>query len=1094
MKLIFELVVQDAKLDQQIDALKADLRDINKELKQVDQNSTAFESLTDEAIATRVEIKKLTEQQKELKKEFQANNVPTDSLAGLRLEYSKLVEQITRLSKAERESDAGKKLVANAAAVKNEINGIQESVGNFTGSVGNYKGGILAASEALGTFGGSLSGQTQLLQQAVGIFENGGAAAKKFFDVTKAGGQSFRDNVASFREYLGSLRESKKVAEEAAESQGEVAEVVDAVAGGGEAAGKGLAESAKGAGLLSKAGNVLGGVLKGLGIGLIITLIVGLIGVFQRFAPVIDFVEQVVDGLSAAFDVLVSRAAKVFTAFGKVFSGDFSGAFNDVSDAVSGLGDQMASAAVAAAGLRKEMQDLEDAQKDFELQTAKTEAAVARLTVSLKDRTKSDAERLKIAADITKLETDNLAQKTALIDKEIDIEKRRLLLTGQVTQAQADQIAAGNFALARQLEDEFKLKADQTDRIRELLIQRTRAEGESATLLERIENRRNQILDDAANRRKAADDKAKAAADKRQKELEAQIARINELQKSIRDLDASTITNDFDRQATEIENKRADALAKVEQSRAALTKKIAEQKGVLTEADRRELELISEQTASIIAAYDLQAKAVETNRQKALDKQRSELEQLAVEVTALAEENAARLAQAESEILNTDFAKQRTELLAVLNERKKELTEQLIDGDISQKKFQEESRKAQEAYNIGSVDLERKRAAEIKRINDELENARIEAAKAALAVRLAAIDTETQNEIEALREKAKAEGGDAGAAIEQTKLRAIQQRTAAEQEFQNSVRAATDANTQAQLDAADAVNAADEKVHEDKLARLEKEKEKRKELNDALIEASQTIAGAVFEIERNRIDQQAKKQTEALDAEFAKRREAAAGNVDQLAKLDAEYQKRKEAIEKEAARKRKKVAVTEAIVQGALAVVKALPNLILAALTAVATAAQIAVINSQTFAAGGIPRFKKSGMFGGRPHSAGGTKGRFDDGTNIEVEKDEIFVILNKRASRQLARLSQFNYEHGGRRFADGGALDFTPQFVLDGRSGGSQLVVVQSEFTDEQIQLFADTVANKTAVQTGKSVVAGLDERNRTAEREKVMEENSQV
>ena len=1095
MKLIFELVVQDNKAAVQLDLLKGNLREINKELKLVDQDSKAFQSLVEEAATTRTEIKKLTDQQKELRKEFQAATVPTDSLAGLRIEYSKLVEQITKLTKAERESDAGKKLIANAGAVKNEINEIQESVGNFTGSVGNYKGGILAASEALGIFGGTLSNQTQLLQTAVSVLETGGAAAKKFYDITKAGGQAFRDNVAQFREYLSGLRDSKKASDEAAKSQGDVADAVEEVADGGEAAGKGLAESAKGAGLLSRAGGALGGVLKGLGIGLIITLVTSLIGVFTRFAPVIDFVEQVVDGLSAAFDVLVSRAAKLVTAFGKFFSGDFSGAFDDVGDAVSGLGAQMVEAAAAAAALRKEMQDLEDAQKDFELTTARNEAAVAKLTVALKDRTKSDSDRLKLAAQITKIETNNLNEKTALIDKEIDIERRRLLLTGQVTKEQADQIAAGNFVLARQLEDEFKLQADQTDRIRELLIKRTQAEGESAVLLERIDNRRNAILEDRQARQERAAQKAAASAEKEAKALEAQIARIRDLEKSIRDLDASTITNDFERQAVEIENKRAEALAKVGEARDVLTKKIAEQKGVLTEADKKELALISEQTGSIIAAYDLQQDALSEARDRAVEKQKAELAALTLDIAQLAEENAQRLAEAESEIANADFAQQRNELLAVLNERKKALTEQLIDGSISQKKFKEEYLREQEAFNVGNLELERKRASEIKRINDELESARIEAAKAALAVRLAAIEAETETEIQAAKDRAKSEGGDAGAAIDAIKLKAIEKRTTAELDFDKTVRDATEANKQAQLAAIKDVDAANEKTHQDQIARIEDEKERRKRLRDAIIEATQTIAGAAFEIERNRIDQQATAQTAALDKEFEQRRELAQGNTAELEALDKEYQKRKEAIEKEAAQKRKRLAVTEAIIQGALAVVKSLPNLLLAAVTAVATAAQVAVINSQTFAQGGIAQFRKAGMFKGRSHAQGGVNGYFSDGTRVNVEKDEVFVILNKRASRELAGLSEHNYRHGGRRFDAGGSLDFTPQFPIPNESGQGQIVIIaRAEVSDESVEKMAREIADKTSTKTQNAVVAGLDERNRTAERELLMEESRQV
>lgn len=1094
MKLIFELVVQDVNVSAELAKQKQLVKELTKELAGVDAGAEGFTELADRLAAARTQVADLTEQQKSLNREFKAAQVPTDSLAGLRLEYAKLTEQISKLSAAERNSEAGQALIKNAAAVKGEINDIQESVGNFTGNVGNYKGGILAASDAILQFGGNLGAQSGILQTAIGVFESGTAGAKKFGETLKTGAASFRENVGQFREYLSSLKDTKKANAEAAESTGEISDAVAAVAEGGTNASKGLTESARGAGLFSRAGTILKTVLQGLGIGLIISLIVGLISVFQRFAPVVDFVEQVVAGLSAAFDVFVSRVARVATAFGKFFTGDFSGAFSDIGDAVSGVGDAMVAAAFAAAQLKKEMQDLEDAQKDFELTTARTEAAIARLSVSLKDKTRSDADRLKIADKITKLETANLAEKTALIDKEIEIEKRRLLLNGQLTQQQVDQIAAGNFALARELEDQFLLQQDQADRIRTLLIARTKAEGESATLLERVENRRSAILDAAAERQKAAREKQRAAAEKAARDLEAQIKRINELQNSIRDLDAATITNDFDRESVEIENKRAASLQKVTEARDALVKKIAEQKGVLSAADQRELDLISEQTASINAAYDLQQKTVTKNREQAVADQLRDLAALSSEVQNLAAENAAALARAESEIVNTGFVEKQRELEAVLVERKRALSEQLEAGTISQKRFKDEYLKTQEAFNVGTLQLERDRAAAVTEINAKLEQSRIDAARVALNVRLQAIEQETNAEIESARERAAATGGDATSTVEALKLLAIEQRISAEQEFNDAARAATDERVKNETAAVDAVNNADQKVHEDKLARIEEEAAKRRELNQQLLDASGTVAGAIFEIERNRIDQQRDAAIEALDTEFTKRREAAAGNADQLAKIELEYQKRKEQIEKEAARKRKRNAITEAVIQGALAVVKALPNLVLAALTAVATAAQIAVISSQQFAQGGIAQFRKSGIFGGKRHAQGGTKGVFDDGTQVEVERDEMFVILNRRASAELRKLSAFNARHGGRRFADGGVLDFTPQFgsTLDGTSGGAVFVV--AEFTDEQIDIMAGRIADRNATETRKAVVAGLDDRNRTAERQTIMDENREV
>lgn len=1100
MKLLFELVVQDAGIATKLELLRANLRDINKELRQVDQDSKAFASLSEEATQTRIEINKLTAEQKALNKEFQAATVPSDSLAGLRLEYSKLVAEITKLTKAERESEQGQRLIKNAATLKNEINGIQESVGNFTGSVGNYKNSIVSAADALGQFGGSLGEQAGILSTAVNLFEQGRSAVGSFGQAVADSFQSFKEGVSSFKDYLTSSKEVKKANDEVAESGEAAAEAADATGKGGEAAAEGMKAAAKGANIFTAAGTVLKAVLAALGIGLIIALVVGLIAVFQKFAPIVDFVEQSVDALSAVFDVLVGRVARLVSAFGKLFEGDFSGAFDEASDAVSGVGDQMVAAAKAAAQLRKEIQDLEDAQKDFTLTTARAEAAVAKLSVSLKDRTKSDSERLKIAAQITKIETENLAQKTALIDRELDIERRRLLTSGQITEEQSQQIAAGNFDLARQLEDEFKLQADQADRIRELLVERVKAEGESATLLERVQNRKNQILDDAANRAKAAQEKANAAADKQNRALEAQAARLRELSKSIRELDIETITSDFDRQEQQVQSQRLEALDKVAAAREALRKKIAEQGGVATAADEEERRLISEQTASIIAAYDLRLTEVRKARKEAVDQEERELIQLSKDVQALADQNAQKLAEAQVEILNTDFTRQQTELSQVLVERKLALTKQLEEGVISQREFDEQFKTEQESFNVQSLKLEQERAEKVRSVAEELARTRIDVARSELAARLQTIEEGTRQEVEAAKKQAVDTGEDPSVKIAELRKKAAEERAAAEQEYQDAVRQTVNETEQIQVDALNRVNEADQKVHEDKLARLKEEEELRKKLQEAGLEAAGTIAGAIFEIQRNKVDQEKEAKLQALEEETAAKREKAAGDADELAKIDANYQKKKEAIEADAAKKRKRLAIVEAIINTALAVTKALTgavpplSFVLAALAAIAGAAQIAVINSQKFAQGGAVRFR-SGVFGGRPHSRGGTRGVFDDGTRVEVEEDEMFIILNKRATRQINQLSEHNYLNGGRKFESGGTLDFTPQVGAPGEAGGTVLAITtEASFSDDQVEAFAAAVADKTATKTQAAVVAGLDDRNRTAEREAALDTSREV
>lgn len=96
-------------------------------------------------------------------------------------------------------------------------------------------------------------------------------------------------------------------------------------------------------------------------------------------------------------------------------------------------------------------------------------------------------------------------------------------------------------------------------------------------------------------------------------------------------------------------------------------------------------------------------------------------------------------------------------------------------------------------------------------------------------------------------------------------------------------------------------------------------------------------------------------------------------------------------------------------------------------------------IQAQKFERGNLIEFAKHGFFGGRPHSAGGTKGYFDDGTSIEVERDEAFAVINKKNAPMLRLLSRINsagghgvpfFQKGGLpRFAEGGLpqLNTTP-------------------------------------------------------------------
>jgi|GEM_PF-3882130 len=87
----------------------------------------------------------------------------------------------------------------------------------------------------------------------------------------------------------------------------------------------------------------------------------------------------------------------------------------------------------------------------------------------------------------------------------------------------------------------------------------------------------------------------------------------------------------------------------------------------------------------------------------------------------------------------------------------------------------------------------------------------------------------------------------------------------------------------------------------------------------------------------------------------------------------------------------------------------------------------VAKINGVKLAKGGSMEFAEGGamgIFGGNSHQNGGTKGVFSDGTQIEVEKGELFAVVNKKNTALLSNLSALNSFGGnGTPFFEGGGV-----------------------------------------------------------------------
>lgn len=223
---------------------------------------------------------------------------------------------------------------------------------------------------------------------------------------------------------------------------------------------------------------------------------------------------------------------------------------------------------------------------------------------------------------------------------------------------------------------------------------------------------------------------------------------------------------------------------------------------------------------------------------------------------------------------------------------------------------------------------------------------------------------------------------------------------------------------------------------------LEEEKENNEEIEDKRLEAvlfaintAQQLANTLFQIHKNQLQKELNASQEKFDTESGLLQEQLdAGLISQAefdgqkSELQAQFDSEQAKLKEEQFKKDKASQIINATIATAVGVATALASppptgLILAGVAGALGSAQIALIASQP-----TPKFKdggtKSGKFGGNLHSHGGTKGVFDDGTQVEVEKDEVFVVLNRGASKTLNALSNHNQAHGGvPLMRDGGVL-----------------------------------------------------------------------
>ncbi len=199
------------------------------------------------------------------------------------------------------------------------------------------------------------------------------------------------------------------------------------------------------------------------------------------------------------------------------------------------------------------------------------------------------------------------------------------------------------------------------------------------------------------------------------------------------------------------------------------------------------------------------------------------------------------------------------------------------------------------------------------------------------------------------------------------------------------------------------------------------------------------------------------------------------------------------AIRKEQFEESKRLQINEALIKGALGVIQSFANttlpfptsLIGPAVIAGLTAVEIGVIKSQKFTGASGLAIGNDGKLhntGGQDHSHSGTKYYGEDGNVVELQRNELWTVLNRNSSDMLRSLSDINQAGGGISLARHGATIGT--HMQDGGFAARAVSSVVDDAFDTGEQLASALEFVEPPIVTVEDIRAGLTRTGRVSER----------
>ena len=318
------------------------------------------------------------------------------------------------------------------------------------------------------------------------------------------------------------------------------------------------------------------------GLPLIILAVQQLINVFENFQPVAEAVESAVQGLKDAFGALVG-------------------------------GGSMTQAIKEGQELLQVMRDLEDTEKAYGIANEKARNQIDKLIVQSKDKGKTEKERIDLIDEANKVEEkafkESVSRNEILLKKQQEIFSSKNKISGE----ELDLITKGTskeaIALRDKLEAGTRYNQKELEAIQDGLKKRAELEGASLVLQEKLQNRRNALLESISSEQEKANEKAKAQDEKR---LEERKKHLDELKKA-----QEAYNKNFEALTEEFYSTEREKLEKsYEKKFESITGNSAKEVALRTEIERQKLEALAK-------LEEEQQKKLEAQRKKNADAEKA---------------------------------------------------------------------------------------------------------------------------------------------------------------------------------------------------------------------------------------------------------------------------------------------------------------------------------------------------------------------------------------------------------------------------------------------------------------------------------------